>query len=101
MAAQSAVGLPVAGACQDLREITRLCGFVPLAIGMAARQLYHHPAWTIAGRAAELSAAVDRVGQLATGNLSAAAAFDLSCQDLTAEQQRLHPPARPAPRNRH
>jgi hypothetical protein len=56
---------------------------------MAARQLYHHPAWTIAGWAAELSAAVHRLGQLATENLSAAAAFDLSCQDLTAEQQRL------------
>ena len=72
-----------------VREITQLCGFLPLAIGMVARQLYHHPAWTIAGRAAELSAAVDRLGQLATENLSAAAAFDLSYQDLTAEQQRL------------
>ncbi len=27
------------------REITRLCGFLPLAIGMVARQLHHHPAW--------------------------------------------------------
>ena len=35
-------------------EITRLCGFLPLAIGMVARQLHHHPAWTLAGRAAEL-----------------------------------------------
>ena len=31
-------------------EITRLCGYLPLAIGMVARQLHHHPAWT-AGRA--------------------------------------------------
>ena len=38
-------------------EITRLCGFLPLAIGMVARQLHHHPAWTAAGRAAELAAA--------------------------------------------
>ena len=27
-------------------EITRLCGFLPLAIGMVARQLHHHPAWS-------------------------------------------------------
>jgi tetratricopeptide (TPR) repeat protein len=27
-------------------EIIRLCGYLPLAIGMLARQLHHHPAWT-------------------------------------------------------
>jgi tetratricopeptide (TPR) repeat protein/transcriptional regulator with XRE-family HTH domain len=70
-------------------EITRLCGYLPLAIGMLARQLHHHPAWTAAGRAAELAAAVDRLELMATENLSAAAAFDLSYTDLTSEQQRL------------
>jgi hypothetical protein len=35
-------------------QITRLCGFLPLAIGMVARQLHHHPAWSVAGRAADL-----------------------------------------------
>ena len=70
-------------------EITRLCGCLPLAIGMLARQLYHHPAWTVAGRAAELTAAVDRLELLATENLSVAAAFDLSYADLAPEQQRL------------
>ena len=29
-------------------EITRLCGYLPLAIGMLASQLRHHPAWTAA-----------------------------------------------------
>jgi transcriptional regulator with XRE-family HTH domain len=70
-------------------EIIRLCGYLPLAIGMAARQLYHHPAWTLAGLTAELAAAVDRLELLATENLSVAAAFDLSYDDLAAEQQRL------------
>ena len=37
-------------------EITRLCGYLPLAIGMLARQLHHHPAWTAAELAAELAA---------------------------------------------
>ena len=70
-------------------EITGLCGCLPLAIGMVARQLHHHPAWTAAGRAAELTAAAGRLELMATENLSVAAAFDLSYADLTADQQRL------------
>jgi tetratricopeptide (TPR) repeat protein/transcriptional regulator with XRE-family HTH domain len=70
-------------------KITRLCGWLPLAIGMVARQLHHHPAWSAAGRAAELAAAVDRLELMATENVSVAAAFNLSYADLTAEQQRL------------
>jgi tetratricopeptide (TPR) repeat protein/transcriptional regulator with XRE-family HTH domain len=70
-------------------EITRLCGCLPLAIGMLARQLYHHPAWTVAGLAGELAAATGRLELLATENLSVAAAFDLSYADLTEDQRRL------------
>jgi tetratricopeptide (TPR) repeat protein/transcriptional regulator with XRE-family HTH domain len=70
-------------------EITGLCGFLPLAIGMVARQLHHHPAWTPARRAAELAAAVDRLELMATENLSVAAAFNLSYADLSGDQQRL------------
>ena len=70
-------------------ELTRLCGYLPLAIGMVARQLHHHPAWTAAGRAAELAAARDRLELMATENLSVAAAFNLSYADLTGDQQRL------------
>jgi DNA-binding SARP family transcriptional activator len=70
-------------------EITRLCGYLPLAIGMVARQLHHHPAWTPAGRAAELAAAADRLELMATENVSVAAAFDLSYANLTSDQQRL------------
>jgi class 3 adenylate cyclase/tetratricopeptide (TPR) repeat protein len=70
-------------------ELTRLCGYLPLAIGMVARQLHHHPAWTPAGQAAELAAAVDRLEVIAAENLSVAAAFDLSYADLTDAQQQL------------
>jgi tetratricopeptide (TPR) repeat protein/transcriptional regulator with XRE-family HTH domain len=72
-----------------VREISRLCGYLPLAIGMLARQLHHHPAWSPAGRAAEMAAAVGRLELLATENMTVAAAFDLSYADLTSEQQRL------------
>jgi len=70
-------------------QITRLCGYLPLAIGMVARQLHHHPAWSAAGRAAELAAAVDRLELMAAENLSVAAAFNMSYADLTEDQQRL------------
>ena len=70
-------------------ELTRLCGCLPLAIGMVARQLHHHPAWSPAGRAAELVAAVDRLELMATENLSVAAAFNMSYASLTPGQQRL------------
>ena len=70
-------------------EITRLCGYLPLAIGMLARQLHHHPAWTAAGLAADLAAARDRLAVMRAENLSVAAAFDLSYQDLPGDQQRL------------
>jgi tetratricopeptide (TPR) repeat protein/transcriptional regulator with XRE-family HTH domain len=70
-------------------ELNQLCGFLPLAIGMMARQLRHHPTWTPAERAAELTAATSRLELMATENLSVAAAFDLSYSGLTGEQQRL------------
>ena len=74
---------------QAVGEIIGLCGYLPLAIGMVARQLHHHPTWTAAGRAAELAAARDRLELMATENLTVAAAFDLSYADLTTDQQRL------------
>ncbi len=70
-------------------EITRLCGYLPLAIGMLARQLHHHPAWTASGLAADLAAARDRLAVMRAENLSVAAAFDLSYQDLPGDQRRL------------
>jgi tetratricopeptide (TPR) repeat protein/transcriptional regulator with XRE-family HTH domain len=70
-------------------ELVRLCGFLPLAIGMVARQLRHHAAWTVAGRAAELASAVDRLELMVTENLSVTAAFNLSYADLSPDQQRL------------
>jgi tetratricopeptide (TPR) repeat protein/transcriptional regulator with XRE-family HTH domain len=70
-------------------EISRLCGYLPLAIGMVARQLHHHPAWSTSGRAAELTSARDRLELMATENLSVAAAFNLSYADLDDDQRRL------------
>jgi tetratricopeptide (TPR) repeat protein/transcriptional regulator with XRE-family HTH domain len=70
-------------------EIAQLCGYLPLAIGMLARQLRHHPARTAAELAAGLAAARDRLAVMRAENLSVAAAFDLSYADLSQAQQRL------------
>ena len=70
-------------------EITRLCGYLPLAIGMLARQLSQHPAWTAGDLAASLAAARDRLAAMRAENLSVAAAFDLSYADLAPARQRL------------
>ena len=70
-------------------ELTRLRGYLPLAIGMLASQLRHHPAWTAAELAAGLAAARNRLGLLRAENLSVAAAFDLSYADLAPGAQRL------------
>ena len=70
-------------------ELTRLCGYLPLAIGMLASQLRHHPAWSATQLAAELAAAKDRLALMHAENLSVAAAFGLSYADLVPGQQRL------------
>src|SRR5215813_12539278 len=70
-------------------EITRLCGYLPLAIGMLASQLRNHPVRTSTGLAAELAAARDRLVLMHAENLSVGAAFGLSYTDLTPGPQRL------------
>jgi tetratricopeptide (TPR) repeat protein/transcriptional regulator with XRE-family HTH domain len=73
----------------DVARLVRLCGFLPLAIGMLASQLTHHPAWTTADLVADLAAARDQLAILRAEDLSVAAALSLSYRDLTAGQRRL------------
>jgi tetratricopeptide (TPR) repeat protein/transcriptional regulator with XRE-family HTH domain len=76
-------------AASEIGEITRLCGYLPLAVGMLARQLHHHPTWTPAELVGDLAATRDRLELMRAENLSVAAALDLSYQDLTIGQQQL------------
>jgi tetratricopeptide (TPR) repeat protein/transcriptional regulator with XRE-family HTH domain len=73
----------------QVRQLAQLCGHLPLAIGMLARQLQHHPAWSSADLVSELSTARDRLELMHAENVSVSAAFDLSYQDLAADLQRL------------
>ena len=80
-------GLRAADAAVD--QIARLCGCLPLAIGMLASQLRHHPARTAAELAASLAETRDRLALMHAENLSVVAAFDLSYQDLPPGPRRL------------
>src|SRR5262249_43341033 len=82
-------------------QITRLCGYLPLAIGMLASQLRNHPVRTSAGLAAELAGARDRLALMHAENLSVGAAFGPSYTDLTPRPPPPFPPPRLAPRARH
>lgn len=70
-----------------LAEIARLCGYLPLALGMIARQLRHHPAWTPTDVADDLAAARGRLELMVTESSSVTLAFNLSYDDLTPGQR--------------
>jgi tetratricopeptide (TPR) repeat protein len=72
-----------------IAEVAGLCGCLPLAIRLVAAGLRHHSAWTVTDLAAELATTCDRLTSLQAEDVSVAAAFDLSYQDLTTGQQRL------------
>lgn len=72
-----------------VNEVIQLCGYLPLAIGIIARQLHHHPAWSAAGLASDLAGARNRLRFMHAENLSVDAAFDLTYKDLSADQQRM------------
>jgi tetratricopeptide (TPR) repeat protein/transcriptional regulator with XRE-family HTH domain len=74
---------------EAVAQIARLCGCLPLALGMLARQLHHHSAWSAPGLAADLTAARNRLELMHAEEVSVAAAFDLSNEDLTQDQRRL------------
>ena len=70
-------------------ETVRLCGYLPLAIRLAAARLEHHPVRTVSDLAHELASARDEPSTMQAEDISVAAAFDLSYQDLTPAQQRM------------
>jgi len=73
----------------QVAEVVRLCGHLPLAIRIAAARLRSRPMWTVAHLAERLAEGQRRLGELVTGDRSVAAAFALSYERLTPDQQRL------------
>jgi len=75
---------PVAAA-----EVARLCGYLPLAIRLAAARLAHRPKWTVADLVARLRAADPPLAELAADGRSVAAAFTLSYQHVSEAARRM------------
>jgi tetratricopeptide (TPR) repeat protein len=69
--------------------LARLCGWLPLALRLAAGQLQHHRAWSAEHLLERLATAHDRVSALQSENASIYAAFDLSYRELATDLQRL------------
>ncbi|WP_327064306.1 AfsR/SARP family transcriptional regulator [Kitasatospora sp. NBC_01302] len=72
-----------------VRELVRLCGYLPLALALTAARLRHHRSWTVADLLADLGATSGRLSVLRAEGLSVAAAFDLSYRDLAPDQRGL------------
>lgn len=70
-------------------KLAELCGYLPLTIGMLARQLHYHRTWTVNELATDLASVRDRLALMTAENLSVAAAFDMSYRDLDQVHQRL------------
>ncbi|GAA1995223.1 AfsR/SARP family transcriptional regulator [Catenulispora subtropica] len=67
-------------------EVVALCGYLPLAVRIAASRLASRPHWRIASLAARLSDERRRLGELAVGDLAVRTAFELGYHQLTPVQ---------------
>jgi DNA-binding SARP family transcriptional activator/tetratricopeptide (TPR) repeat protein len=72
-----------------LAEIAALCGYLPLALRIAAALVRHHPAWQLGHLAGLLSDRPQRISVLADGERDLGAVFDLSYLNLSSGQQNL------------
>ena len=83
----------------DAEEIARLCGCLPLAIGLQARRLHHHPSWTVADLVSELRTERGRLPLTSPETRPVTLTFEKSYAELDGDQQRvfrelgLHPGA--------
>ncbi len=70
-------------------DVLELCGFLPLAVRIAAARLVHRPQWTVGYLAGRLRDQGRRLAELATSERSVAAAFSLSYEQLDPGQQHM------------
>jgi tetratricopeptide (TPR) repeat protein len=70
-------------------ELMRLCGHLPLAIGLAAGRLRSHPTWDVPYLTEQLVSTRNRLAEIRADDRSVVAAFAASYRDLPADVQRL------------
>lgn len=70
-------------------ELVRLCGHLPLAIGLAAGRLRSHPTWNVRYLCELLESTWNRLAEIRADNRSVVTAFAASYRDLPDDVQRL------------
>jgi tetratricopeptide (TPR) repeat protein len=70
-------------------DVLQLCGFLPLAVRIAAARLRHRPRWSVGYLAGRLRDERRRLAELATSDRGVAAAFTLSYEHLDPARQRM------------
>jgi DNA-binding SARP family transcriptional activator/tetratricopeptide (TPR) repeat protein/DNA-binding XRE family transcriptional regulator len=84
-----AFGRSVAGQDDAMDEVLRLCGYLPLAVRIAAAKARGHPSWTVAHLADRLRDEHRRLSELHVGDRSVEAAFSVSYRQLDEPQQQM------------
>jgi DNA-binding SARP family transcriptional activator len=69
-------------------DVVAACGYLPLAIRIAAARLASRRAWSIASLARRLGDEQRRLDELKAGDLAVKATFELSCSHLSPQQAR-------------
>ncbi|MFD9796722.1 BTAD domain-containing putative transcriptional regulator [Streptomyces sp. NPDC059070] len=70
------------------RGLVRACGFLPLAVRIAASRLAARPRWSISALAARLADSARRLDELQAGGLAVEAAFELGYASLNGPAAR-------------
>jgi DNA-binding SARP family transcriptional activator/tetratricopeptide (TPR) repeat protein len=70
-------------------DVLQMCGFLPLAVRIAAARLRHRPQWTVQYLADRLRNHRRRLSELSTSDRGVDAAFALSYEHLAASRQRM------------
>ncbi|MFC7584781.1 ATP-binding protein [Nonomuraea antimicrobica] len=70
-------------------DVLQLCGFLPLAVRIAAARLRHRPRWSVAYLAGRLRDERRRLAELSTPDRGVGAAFSLSYAHLDADRRRM------------
>jgi len=71
------------------QDLMRLCGHLPLAIGLAAGRLRSHPTWDVRYLTAQLVSTRNRLAEIRVDDRSVVAAFAASYRDLPPDVRRL------------
>lgn len=70
-------------------EVAKACGYLPLALRLAATRLAHRPLWQVQDLAHRLADPHARFTELAAGERTLAGAFTISYDQLSPEGQRV------------